>query len=173
VFDYYNHRQNWYAFLWARKVTVSGPGTFSLDARGNNPASIRLTRLAAIRIDAFESVESSLSTASQQTMSTNPVVMTTLTTQPPPDIRDYVVLQQLGMEVNVTGGKNGAVFRLDGMDRGFYERNTESPGNTAGFVDVISTALPMTLDNACFANPGTVTAFCYESFIHALRLKAP
>jgi hypothetical protein len=173
VLDYFNHRADWYAFLWARKVTLSAPGTFSLDARGNAPASLRNMRLAAIRVDAFETVESSLSAASQQTMSTTPVVMTTLTTQPPPDISDYVVLQHLGMEINVTGGKNGAVFRLDGMDRGSYVRDTESPGNTAGIVDVIGTALPMVLDNTCFANPGTVTTYCYESVIHALRLKSP
>lgn len=169
--DYFNHRQDWYGFLWARTLRLETAGTFALDARGNAPATLRLARIAAIRTDAFEAVASSMTLPSQSSMSTTPVVLTTLTTPTPPAERDHVVLHHIGLEVNLSTFDHGAVFRRDGMERGRYHFNTETPGATPGIVEVVRTASAMTLDNACYISDSTADVQCYESVIHALRLK--
>jgi hypothetical protein len=169
---YFNHRTPWYAFLWARVVHLDVPGTFRLEAEGDvSPSTIQMARLAAIRTNAFDAVETTEDLPTASSTSTTGEVRSSVVTATPPGARDYVVLQHLAFEVHTTTFNQGALFKRDGTTIGSNEFFTASAGNHAGLASTTRTAQSMTLTTEMYVTDASTDARGFESVIHALRLR--
>jgi len=170
-----NGRSGWPPFFLARVQNLTATAkTYSIEAQGDAlGAEIRDTRIMAFRTDAFDNVQSVEDTPTITTTSTTPVVKSTLNTTAPPAARDYIIIQNLLLDADVssTDERRAGFERNDTVvaSYGLVSTNNEFESSYALF-DAVTTASPMKLENTFSTSNAAYSVDGKESAIHVLRL---
>lgn len=176
---YVEHRSEWLPLVWVRRWSAATTTeSFTIEADGSPGAgsTVRYAKLLAFRTDAFEAVEYVEDLPVETTMSTTPVVRSTLAI-PAPVMRDFVVLQAMGERAvgddPTASLERRTEFRMDGAVSTSYARTNSAGGpfGTAGVFGALSTDVPFTLDNAYSTSDATLEVLTAESVILVLRLR--
>ncbi|MEZ4359131.1 MAG: hypothetical protein R3B48_03050 [Kofleriaceae bacterium] len=161
-------------FSLARRVSLSGPASFELQARSGDAVGCDVTnvRMIAFRTDGFADVASTEELAEVSVADADGAVISSLTVPGGSDAR-YLVVQSFTMSSAAPGlGERRATFRANGAEVAAYTHAMDNENYRApyGVFYLLEAPAATVLESTCASGTPGVTVMAKESVIHALRL---